>query len=113
MVESVGKRYKPWLIASVACFVLSLVLLATVVVVSFFYFGSSDAPLWATVLGVLAVLGILAGIGGLMGCMAVAGITSYRADRRARLAPLPEPAGETVDVDGAAPAEQPPGGSEI
>lgn len=85
MVESIPKGYKPWLIASLAVLVGSLMLLAGTVTGAFIYFGETKTPLWIVAMGVIAVFGVLVGFGGLFMLMAAAGITSFREGRRVQV----------------------------
>ena len=85
MVESLAKGYKPWLVASVAVLVASLMLLAAAVTAAFLYFGEQATPLWVVVTGGFAVFGILAGFGGFFLLMATAGWRSFREGRRVQV----------------------------
>ena len=85
MIESLGKAYKPWLIASVALLVLSFILLAIDVTAIFLNFGGQTTPLWVIVLGVFAVLGIGLGFGGFFLLMAAASWKAFREGRRVQV----------------------------
>ena len=84
--ESLPKGYKPFIVASLAILVLSLVLLVGAVVAAFFFFGGEGTPLWVVVMGGFAVFGIALGFAGFLGMMLVAGWRSFKESRRARLA---------------------------
>ena len=94
MTESVPKAYKPWIVASLAILVLSLMLLAGAVGAAFFFFGGEGTPLWVVVMGGFAVFGIGLGFAGFLGMMLVAGYRSFRERRRVQVLP-PEPEGST------------------
>jgi hypothetical protein len=96
VVESLGKAYKPWLIASVALLVASLMLLAFVGTMGFLDSTKGGVPLWLVVLGVLAVLGIALGFGGFFLMMLAAGWKSFREARRVQMIP-PEHHGSKVE----------------
>ncbi len=85
MIESVGKAYKPWLIASIALLVLSFILLAIDVTAVFLNFGGQTTPLWVIVLGVFAVLGVGLGFAGFFLLMAAAGWKAFREGRRVQV----------------------------
>ncbi len=85
-VRSIGKGYQPWLILSVVILVGSLVLLAVAVTASFLAFGEQGTPLWVIVIGVAALLGIGLGFGGFVLLMAIAGLKSFRDERKAQMA---------------------------
>ncbi len=85
MTESLPRGYKPWIIASVAVLVLSLVLLAGTVVASFVYFNAGGSPLWVVVMGGFAVFGVVLGFAGFLGMMTVAGWRSFKEGRRVQV----------------------------
>ena len=87
MAESIGKAYKPWLIASLAVLIGSLGLLAIVGAVAFLYFAATGMPLWLLLLGVVAVLGMLLGFGGFFLLMMTAGWNSFRESKRVQVIP--------------------------
>ena len=87
MQESIPKGYKPFLVASIAVLVLSLMLLAGAVCAAFFYFSGQGTPLWVVVMGGFAVLGIVTGFAGFLGMMGVAGWRSFREARRVQVLP--------------------------
>jgi len=89
VTESLGKAYRPWLIASVAVLVVSLLLLAFVGTMAFV--GSSQAPLWLIALGVVAVLGVAVGFAGFFLMMLAAGWKSFREARRVQVIPPEHP----------------------
>ena len=95
MVESLGKAYKPWLIASVAVLVASLMLLAFVGTMGFLDSSKGGTPLWLVVLGVVAVLGVAVGFAGFFLMMVAAGWKSFREARRVQVIP-PEHHGSKV-----------------
>lgn len=97
MVESVGKGYKPWIVASVVVLVGSLVLLITTVFIGFVYYSETSQPIWVVVMGVLSVLGIGLGFGGFFLLMMAAGWLSWRAGRRVQVLP---PEREANDLQG-------------
>jgi hypothetical protein len=72
---------KGWLIASVVVLLGSLALFVGSVVAGFAYFTEKTAPLWVTVVGVVAVLGIAAGFGGLLLVLVMAAAKSRKDDR--------------------------------
>ena len=85
MAESIGKAYKPYLMASLAVLIGSLVLLAVVGTVAFVGTTGEATPLWVIVLGVVAVLGMIAGFAGFFLIMVVAGWQSFRAARKVQV----------------------------
>ena len=87
MAESIGKAYKPWLIASLAVLIGSLGLLAIVGAVAFLYFAATGMPLWLLLLGVVALLGMLLGFGGFFLLMMTAGWSSFRESKRVQVIP--------------------------
>jgi hypothetical protein len=84
--ESIGKAYKPWVIASLLVLVGSLVLLGVVMTVAFLS-NETATPLWVIVLAVIGALGVALGFGGLFLMMAVAGWHSAREARRVQVIP--------------------------
>ncbi len=92
MKESLPKGYKPWIVASVAVLVLSLMMLAIAVTEAFVAFQQSSTPLWVVALGAVAVFGIFAGFGGLFLLMAVAGYKTFREARKVQVLPPEHPA---------------------
>ena len=76
-----GRGYKPWIVASVAVLVGSLLLLITTVFIGFVYYSETGQPLWVVLMGVLSVLGIGVGFGGFFLLMVAAGWLSWRKDR--------------------------------
>ena len=90
-VESIPPGFRPWIIASIAVLVVSLVLLACAVGAAFFYFEDRGTPLWVVVLGGFAVFGVLLGFGGFFVMMMIAGWRSFQEGRRVQILP-PEPA---------------------
>ncbi len=87
MTESLPKAYRPWLIASVAVLVASLMLLAVAVGAAFVYFNEHGLPLWVVVTGGFAVLGIGVGFGGFFLMMMAAGWMSFRERRKVQVIP--------------------------
>ena len=87
MQESIGKAYKPWLVASLTVLVLSLILLAVSVVAAFSAFGQGTPPVWVVALGGVAVFGMLLGFGGMVVLMSVAGWRSFREERKVQVIP--------------------------
>lgn len=85
MVESIGKAYKPYLLASLAVLIGSLALLGVAGTAAFIGTTGEPTPLWVIVLGVVAVLGVIAGFGGFFLIMAVAGWQSFRAARKVQV----------------------------
>ena len=85
--ESLPKAYKPFIVASLAILVLSLVLLAGAVVAAFYFFGGEGTPLWVVVMGGFAVFGIALGFAGFLGMMLVAGWRSFKQNRRVQALP--------------------------
>ena len=83
--ESIGKAYKPWIIASVVVLVGSLMLLAVVGTIGFVYYASSGMPIWLILLGVAAALGVALGFGGFFLLMMTAGWKSFRDDRKVQI----------------------------
>jgi len=90
--ESLPKGYKPWIVASVAVLVLSLIMLAIAVTEAFIAFQQSATPLWAVALGAISVFGIVAGFGGLFLLMAFAGYRTFREARKVQVLPPEHPA---------------------
>jgi len=86
MTESLGKAYKPWIVASIAILVFSLFLLAADVTAGFLHFGE-ETPVWIIILGVLAVLGIILGFTGFLGLMLFAGYKSLRDEKKIEVLP--------------------------
>ncbi len=82
-----GKGYKPWIVASVAVLVGSLLLLITTVFIGFVYYSETGQPLWVVLMGVVSVLGIGVGFGGFFLLMMAAGWLSWRKDRRVQVLP--------------------------
>ena len=80
-----GKGYKPWIVASVAVLVGSLLLLITTVFIGFVYYSETGQPLWVVLMGVVSVLGIGVGFGGFFLLMMAAGWLSWREDRRVQV----------------------------
>ncbi len=87
MVESVGKGYKPWIVASIAVLVGSLLLFIVTVFIGFVYYSETGQPLWVVLMGVASVLGIGLGFGGFFLLMMAAGWLSWREDRRVQVLP--------------------------
>jgi len=87
LAESIGKAYKPYLLASLAVLIGSLVLLGVVGTVAFVGTTGEPTPLWVIVLGVVAVLGLAAGFSGFFLIMVVAGWQSFRAARKVQVIP--------------------------
>jgi len=85
--QSIGKAYKPWLIASLVVLVASLGLLAVTMTVAFLYFSGAVTPLWVIVLAVVGALGLGVGFGGFFLIMMVAGWHSFREQRRVQVLP--------------------------
>lgn len=85
MAESIGKAYKPYLMASLAVLIGSLVLLGVVGTVAFVSATGEPTPLWVIVLGVVAALGLGAGFGGFFLIMVVAGWQSFREGRKVQV----------------------------
>ena len=83
--ESIGKPYKPYLLASLVVLVGSLVLLAVAGTAAFMSVRGEVTPLWVIVMGVVAALGIGLGFGGFFLIMVVAGWSSWRESRRVRV----------------------------
>ena len=86
-VESIPRGYRPWIVASIAVLVVSLMLLAGTVGASFFYFEDHGSPLWVVVLGGFAVFGVLLGFSGFFVMMMIAGWRSFREGRRMQILP--------------------------
>ncbi len=89
-MESLGKRYRPWLVVSLVVLVLSLLSLGVVVTVIFVYFSGSDVPLWLELLFVVTVLGVAAGFAGFLGMMMLAGWNSFRNGQKVQVLPPEE-----------------------
>ena len=87
MTESIGKAYKPWVIASVAMLVGSLMLLAVVGTIGFVYYAATGFPVWLILLGVVAGLGVALGFGGFFLMMIAAGWNSFHESRRVQILP--------------------------
>lgn len=85
MRESLGKRYRPWLIASLVILVGSLMSLALVVTVMFVYFSGLEKPLWLELLFVVTGLGVMAGFAGFFLMMMLAGWNSFREGQRVQV----------------------------
>jgi hypothetical protein len=85
--ESIGKAYKPWLIASLMVLVGSLGLLVVTMTVAFLDFSGTATPLWIIVLSVVGALGLALGFGGFFLIMLVAGWHSFREQRRVQVLP--------------------------
>ena len=83
--SSIGKAYKPWLLASLVVLVGSLLLLAVAGTVAFVGNTGDPVPLWAIVMGALAGLGVAVGFGGFFLIMVVAGWVSWREARRVQV----------------------------
>jgi hypothetical protein len=79
--ESLGKSYRPWLIACLILLVGSLLVLAAAAAGAFVWFSETGAPVWLVVVGVLAVLGVAAGFAGLIVLLATAGWKSFREEK--------------------------------
>ncbi len=94
-VESIPSGYRPWIVASIAVLVVSLMLLAGTVGASFFYFEDRGSPLWVVILGGVAVFGVLLGFSGFFVMMMIAGWRSFQESRRVQvLSPQPVAAPE-------------------
>ncbi len=85
--ESIGKAYKPWVIASLTVLVGSLALLGLVMTIAFLYYSGTATPLWVIVLGVVAALGVGLGFAGFFLMMMTAGWMSWRESRRVQVLP--------------------------
>ena len=85
MTDSIGKAYKPWLLASLVVLVGSLILLAVAGTVAFVGNTGEPTALWVIVLGVVAGLGVGLGFGGFFLMMVVAGWASWRESRRVQV----------------------------
>ena len=83
--SSIGKAYKPWLLASLVVLVGSLMLLAAAGTMAFVGTTGEPVPLWAIVLGAVAGLGVALGFGGFFLIMLVAGWASWREARRVQV----------------------------
>lgn len=94
MSKPLPPGYKGWIIACLVIFVGALVLLAADVTAGFVYFDQKTAPLWVTVLGVVAVLGIALGFAGFLLLMLVAGYQNWKESRRIQVIPPVRPAHE-------------------
>ncbi|MDQ2832713.1 MAG: hypothetical protein M3Y50_03025 [Acidobacteriota bacterium] len=77
--------FRPWIVASIAALLVSLLLALAAIVAAFVFFSASATPLWVTLLGGCAVLGVALGFGGLFTLMAVAGWRSHRESRRVQI----------------------------
>jgi predicted membrane-bound spermidine synthase len=94
VTDSIGKAYKPWLIASVAMLVGSLGLLAVAVTAAFVSFAQVSTPLWVMVVGGTSVVGVAVGFGGLFLLLATAGWRSFREGQRVQvISPERDPKG--------------------
>ena len=85
MAESIGKAYKPYLLASLAVLIGSLILLGVAGTAAFIGTTGEPTPLWVIVLGVVAGLGLGAGFAGFFLIMAVAGWQSFREGRKVQV----------------------------
>lgn len=83
--SSIGKAYKPWLLASLVVLVGSLMLLAVAGTVAFVGNTGDPVPLWVIVLGAVAALGVAMGFGGFFLMMVVAGWASWRESRKVQV----------------------------
>lgn len=92
--ESLGRGYKPWLIACVVLLVGSLLVLAASAAGAFVWFSETGAPVWLVVVGVLAVLGVAAGFAGMIVLLATAGWKSFRQEK---LMPVEIPSAQSTD----------------
>ncbi len=84
--ESIGKAYKPYLLASVVVLVGSLGLLVVTMTLAFLWHGEAT-PLWVIVLAALGALGLGLGFAGLFLILATAGWRSWRETRRVQVIP--------------------------
>ncbi len=89
--EPIPKAYKPWLVASIAILVGSLILLAVTVTAAFVSFGDRTTPLWLIVLGIISLLGVALGFGGFFLLMATAAYQNWRESRRIQIIPPEHP----------------------
>jgi hypothetical protein len=85
--ESIGKAYKPWLIASLAVLIGGLFLLVVAGTVAFVEFSGTTTPLWVIVVGVFGALGLGLGFAGFFLMMMLAGWLSWRESRRVQVLP--------------------------
>lgn len=90
--EPIGKAYKPWIIASVATLIGSLVLLTISVFVGFVFHQGTDKPIWLILLAILAVLGIGLGFAGFFLLMLTAGWRSFREGKKIQVISPAHPA---------------------
>ena len=85
-MSSDGKiRREPWqlwLVAITCELLLSLLAFLGTVIADFFYFTATSTPLWVTVLSGVSIFGIALGFGGLFLLLAVAGVKSWRSEKR-------------------------------
>jgi membrane protein YdbS with pleckstrin-like domain len=86
VAESIGKAYKPYLLASVVVLVGSLGLLAIAMTLAFLWHGETT-PLWVIVLAAIGALGLVFGFAGLFLILATAGWRSWRETRRVQVIP--------------------------
>ncbi len=87
MTESIGRRYRPWLIVSLVILVMSLMSLGLVVTVMFVYFSGLEKPLWLELLFVVTVLGVMVGFAGFFVMMMLAGWNSFREGQKVQVLP--------------------------
>ena len=87
MDESIGKAYKPWLIASLVVLIASLAALAVMMTVAFLNDKGAATPLWVIVLSAVAALGVALGFAGFFLIMMTAGWLSFRERRRVQVIP--------------------------
>ena len=83
--ESLGRGYKPWLMASVALLVGSLGVLAVAAAVAFVQYADAPAPIWLVLLGLAAALGVAGGFAGMFVLVGIAGVRSFREGRKVQV----------------------------
>ena len=87
MDQSIGKAYKPWLIASVLVLVGSLGVLGVAATAAFVHPSDQATPLWVIALGVVGALGVGFGFAGFFLMMLAAGWQAFRETRRVQVIP--------------------------
>jgi hypothetical protein len=78
--ESMPKRLKTWLVASIAVLLVSLVAFAATIVAGFYYFTDMSTPLWVSVVGAVSMFGMLVGFCGLFLVMILIAVKSGHRD---------------------------------
>lgn len=78
--ESMPKRLKTWLVASIAVLLVSLAVFAATIAAGFFYFSDMTTPMWVSVIGAVSMFGMLLAFCGLFLVMILIAVKSGHKD---------------------------------